>query len=437
MANVSNPAWLIAASHSLLNIVKTPLFHTAGLSGKYALVYSVGYSRTNRMKNVLMLRIAIAFGISALVSLGCFAQAPASSQQPACPPEAVCTPYIGGPDVNQPSAPSRETSRPPAPANRAVANRCQIPFAEQAQPEVSFPACNVRGNQQQRLSVAALRLPVLPGDAASGSPARDSNTAEASLPDAASSTRIALIQSDAPSGRGDRTPIAVYPIRFPYTAREKFGLFVRDIYDPFNFMAEGFNALWEQSQGVPHEYGGGGPGYGRRLGAMVGTDIVGEFTGTFLFPSIFHTDPRYFRMARGSLKRRFFYAVSRQLITKNDSGDDTFNTAKLLSGLATTAVSNSYYPRRDRSFPGIVQHTLVNMGFDALNDAFREFWPDVAHGLHIPAFVIRRTADPTFVDPMDPRPMPMTPPDAQPSTQPPADDKNPAPANPGLPKNLQ
>jgi len=369
------------------------------------------------MKNVLMPRIAIAFGISALVSLGCFAQVPASSQQPACPPEAVCTPYIGGPDVNQPSAP-KKTSRLQAPANRAVANRCQIPFAEQAQPEVSFPACNVRGNRQGSLRVAALRLPVLPGDAAGGSPVGEWDTAEASLPDAASSTRIALIQSDAPSGRGDRTPIAVYPIRFPYTAREKFGLFVRDIYDPFNFMAEGFNALWEQSQGVPREYGGGGPGYGRRLGAIVGTDIVGEFTGTFLFPSIFHTDPRYFRMARGSLKRRFFYAVSRQLITKSDSGDDTFNTAKLLSGLATTAVSNSYYPRRDRSFPGIVEHTLTNMGFDALNDAFREFWPDIAHGMHFPAFVIRRTADPTFIDPMDPLPAPATQPATQPSTQP-------------------
>src|SRR5207244_6166521 len=168
----------------------------------------------------------------ALITLLMFAHAPTTSKNPAFPPEAVYTPYIGGSDVNLSSAPSTEALRPPAPANRAVANRCQVPLAKPAQPEVSFPACNVRGNRQGSLRVAALRLPVLPGDAASGSPAGDSNTAEASLPDAASSTRIALVQNDAPTGRGDRMPIAVYPIRFPYTAREKFGLFVRDIYDP-------------------------------------------------------------------------------------------------------------------------------------------------------------------------------------------------------------
>lgn len=358
------------------------------------------------MKNVLMpmMRINLAFGMVAFLSLVCMGQTPASSDAPA------------------------------STQKLAAANCCQIQLAQPGEAELSFPACVAPQSQGEEPwpAAAALRLPELPREA-EGSSGAEGSQAEASLPDAASSTRIALV-NDAPS-RADRMPVAVYPIKFPYTAKEKFGLFVRDIYDPFNFMAEGFNALWMQSQGEPHEYGGGGAGYGRRLGAIVGTDIVGEFTGTFLFPSIFHTDPRYFRMARGSLPRRFFYAISRQLIVKNDSGDDTFNTAKLLSGLATTAVSNSYYPRRDHSFPGIVQHTLTNMGFDALNDAFREFWPDIAHGLHIPAFVIRRTADPTFVDPMDPKPMPMTLP--EPANQPPADNSNPAPAKPGLPKNLR
>jgi hypothetical protein len=264
--------------------------------------------------------------------------------------------------------------------------------------------------QKQWLMTAELRLPQLLADDAAGQQ-------NASLPDSPGSTRVSPTQHGEGSGR-EHEPIAVYPIKFPYTAKEKFGLFVRDIYDPFNFMAEGFNALWEQAQGDPYAFGGGAQGYGKRLGAMVATDVVGEFTGTFLFPSIFHTDPRYFRMARGSLRRRFLYAVTRKLITKSDSGDDTWNVSALLSGLATTAVSNSYYPHRDRSFTGVVEHTLTNMGFDALNDAFREFWPDIAHGIHMPAFVIRRTADPTFIDPMDPTPMPITLPATPPTTQP-------------------
>lgn len=365
-----------------------------------------------------MIRIRIAFGMSVLVPLMCFAQGPAIT----------------------------------ADAGHSIPkNCCQIAVAEQTQPQLRFAACHASQNQNQKnhkgdqwLTLAALKLPQSPavnaesaGEnaalAESGLPEAPSGGAHSasSLPDAASSTRIALTQNGSPAGR-DRVPIAVYPIIFPYTPREKFGLFVRDVYDPFNFMAEGFNALWAQSQGDPRAYGGGIGGYGRRLGAIVGTDIVGEFTGTFLFPSILHTDPRYFRMARGSFKRRFFYAVTRQLITKSDSGDDTWNASRLLSGIATTAVSGSYYPHRDRSFPGILQHTMINMGFDALDDSFREFWPDVAHALHLPAFVIRRTADPTFVDPMDPRPMPITQPETPPATPSPTDKKA-----PGLPQNLQ
>ncbi|HTC93086.1 MAG TPA: hypothetical protein VK699_06510 [Terriglobales bacterium] len=360
-----------------------------------------------------MIRIGIVFGMSLVVSLMCFAQGSAAAADP---------------------------------RNLTPKNCCHIALAEQTRPQLSFAACHASQREGQKkedpsLTLAALKLPQSLADTASenavsvenGLPEAPSggSYSASSLPDAASSTRIALTQNGSPAGR-DRVPVAVYPIIFPYTPREKFGLFVRDIYDPFNFMAEAFNALWAQSQGDPRAYGGGMGGYGRRLGAMVGTDIVGEFTGTFLFPSILHTDPRYFRMARGSLRRRFFYAVTRQLIAKSDSGDDTWNASRFLSGLATTAVSGSYYPHRDRSFPGIVQHTLVNMGFDALDDSFREFWPDLAHRLHLPTFVIRRTADPTFIDPMDPQPMPITEPANPRATPSPTDKKA-----PGLPQNLQ
>jgi hypothetical protein len=380
-----------------------------------------------------MMRVSFAFGIVSLVALACLAQTPVSASPPVstsppgCPPETVCTPYVGGENLGGAYAPDIHATA--TPSSPATMNRCQLPLAQPAEAPTSFPACKAPRRQQEEpsLEVAALKLP------GSSEEIESPSGAEPGLPDSASATRLALLENKATGRHGDRKPIAVYPIRFPYTPRQKFGLFIRDIYDPFNLVGEGFNALWLQSQGEPHAYGGGIGGYGKRFGAIVATDIVGEFTGTFLFPSIFHTDPRYFRMARGSLPRRFFYAISRQLIVKSDSGDDTFNSAKFLSGIVTTTVSNSYYPGRDRSFPGIVQHTLTNMAFDSLNDAFREFWPDVAHGLHIPAFVIRRTADPTFIDPMDPKPMPI---DLEPSGTPPPE-KNPPPSKPGLPKNLQ
>jgi hypothetical protein len=194
-------------------------------------------------------------------------------------------------------------------------------------------------------------------------------------------------------------------VKFPYSPRQKFNLAIKDMYDPFNFMAESLNALYYQAKSDPYEYGGGIKGYGKRLGAIVANDVMGEFTGTFFFPTLLHTDPRYFRMEHGSVPRRFFYAVTRVVVTKKDSGGATFNTSKWLSGLATTSLANTYYPDRGHSFADNVTRNAINIGFDSLNNVFREFWPDIAHTLRIPAFVIRRTEDPLFPA-NDPQPPP-------------------------------
>ncbi len=196
--------------------------------------------------------------------------------------------------------------------------------------------------------------------------------------------------------------VAVSTVKFPYGPRQKFNLAVKDMYDPFNFLAEGLNAFYYQAKSDPYRFGGGARGYGKRLGAIVANDVMGEFTGTFLFPTLLRTDPRYFRMAHGPLPRRFFYAMSRVLVTKKDSGGATFNASKWLSGLATTSLANTYYPDRPHSFGDNARRNAINIGFDSLNNVFREFWPDIAHVLRIPAFVIRRTEDPLFPEDLQP-----------------------------------
>lgn len=190
--------------------------------------------------------------------------------------------------------------------------------------------------------------------------------------------------------------MAGHPTRFPYSPADKFRLFIKDTYDPFALMGEGFTALYNQAQGNPHGFGGGARGYSRRFGALVGTDFAGEFFGTFLFPSVLHTDPRYFRKVTGSFGGRAFYALTRTLITKKDSGGNTLNVANFLASIAATAISNTYYPGRERGAGPTLERATINIGFDSLTGLYREFWPEMAHTLHIPAFVIRRTADPMF-----------------------------------------
>src|SRR5207248_1247232 len=91
--------------------------------------------------------------------------------------------------------------------------------------------------------------------------------------------------------------------RFPYSTGDKFRLFVKDTVDPFALMGEAATALYNQAKGDPRAYGGGARGYSRRFGAIVGTDFAGEFFGTFLFSSLLHTDPRYFRIPAFVIRR--------------------------------------------------------------------------------------------------------------------------------------
>lgn len=190
--------------------------------------------------------------------------------------------------------------------------------------------------------------------------------------------------------------MAGHPTRFPYSPADKFHLFIKDTYDPFALLGEGFTAFYNQAQGNPYGYGGGARGYSRRFGALVGTDFAGEFFGTFLFPSVLHTDPRYFRKVNGGFGSRAIYAMTRTLITKKDSGGNTLNISNFLASIAASAISNTYYPGRKRGVWPTVERATINIGFDSFTGLYREFWPDMAHALHIPAFVIRRTADPMF-----------------------------------------
>jgi hypothetical protein len=135
----------------------------------------------------------------------------------------------------------------------------------------------------------------------------------------------------------------------------------------------------------PDEIGSGGTGYLKQWGAAYLDQVSGSMFETFIYPSILHQDPRFFRMGRGSIARRVGYCLSRVFVTRNDQGRNVFNTSAVLGSATATVVSNLYYPRRGRD----AAQTVGNFGWSLLGNAgdnvWMEFWPDfirkVRHGL--------------------------------------------------------
>jgi hypothetical protein len=53
-----------------------------------------------------------------------------------------------------------------------------------------------------------------------------------------------------------------------------------------------------------------------------------------------HEDPRYFVKAFGSPRSRILYAIERVVITRTDTGRNTFNWSGVLGGLMAESLAN-------------------------------------------------------------------------------------------------
>lgn len=233
-------------------------------------------------------------------------------------------------------------------------------------------------------------------------------------------------------------PPAVSPVRpeekgpqlpTPYqqlSKREKFNVFLRSTYSPYTFAGAAFDAGMAQAAGAWYSYGGGMEGYGKRFGASLADMESGAFFGRFLFPVLLHQDPRYLRSTSQKTLPRLEYALSRVLVTRNDSGTKQPNLSLILSVFAAAGASNTYYPRPERG----AGDTAARAGGDFLTGAsmnvLREFWPDIRHKFrqHSPKRIQRLEESPRVSKIEEMMMGPVAPPQCPPAPSPPAPTDN-------------
>ena len=163
----------------------------------------------------------------------------------------------------------------------------------------------------------------------------------------------------------------------PLTAQGKLRLFVKDETDPFTIGWVAFEAGLAQSNNAPSEYGQGASGYGKRFGAGLANEMSAGFFGTFLFPTVLHQDPRYHRLGEGPLTKRLGHALIRPVLTHKDSGGRAFNWSGILGSIAASALSNAYYPERDRGVGATFSRVGTSLPFAMINELVNEFGPDL------------------------------------------------------------
>ncbi len=169
----------------------------------------------------------------------------------------------------------------------------------------------------------------------------------------------------------------------PPTPKQSFKIASQNSFDYSSYVFVGFtSALAEWTDAHP-QLGEGMAGFGRYYWRGFADKTVGNYMVIFALPTIFHQDERYYALGTGSKWKRLGYAVSRVAVTPNYQGHNTFNVSELLGRGIAQGISLSYYPSQTRSVDELAEKYGYAIMRDALTNAFREFWPDIAtHVLH-------------------------------------------------------
>jgi hypothetical protein len=159
----------------------------------------------------------------------------------------------------------------------------------------------------------------------------------------------------------------------PLLSKQKFQAFARTTFDPSAIVIAALGAGITQSGNSQPQYGEGSIAFGQRVGAIAAGYGSATFFTKDLLPTVLHQDPRYFQKGQGSVASRIWYAATRTLVTRQDSGRSNIN-ASFLGGFAmSVALSNAYYPDRNRNASDAAARYGEGVAISAVFDVVREF----------------------------------------------------------------
>jgi len=172
--------------------------------------------------------------------------------------------------------------------------------------------------------------------------------------------------------------MAVYE---PLTTKQKFTIAMKDSFDWPNYIVSGaFAALYQAEDSHP-SFGQGLKGYAHRYWTSYVDQSMGNLMTEAVMPTLLHEDPRYFRKNVGPTKSRLWYAVTRVLVTRTDSGGTRFNFSEVLGNGVMASVGNAYYPD-EVGFGDTMARMGTQIATDAFSNVLKEFWPDIKRHLH-------------------------------------------------------
>jgi hypothetical protein len=163
----------------------------------------------------------------------------------------------------------------------------------------------------------------------------------------------------------------------PQTPKQKFIIAAKNSFDYSSFIIAGIQSGISLASNSYPEFGHGAEGYGKYYYHTLLDTADSNFMVAGLMPVIFHQDNRFYTLSHGRPAKRAFYAATRVLVTRTDSGNRAFNASEIIGTGAAAGVSTLYYPDTYFTWTKTGQRWLTSCIIDSINYTFKEFWPDI------------------------------------------------------------
>ncbi len=95
--------------------------------------------------------------------------------------------------------------------------------------------------------------------------------------------------------------------------------------------------------------------------------------GGAILPSLLHQDPRYFYQGTSTNESRTLHALSYPFVCKGDNGRWQPNYSSMGGVLASSAISNAYYPKSNRGVGLVFENFAIGSAARIADAVLKEF----------------------------------------------------------------
>jgi len=162
----------------------------------------------------------------------------------------------------------------------------------------------------------------------------------------------------------------------PMSVAEKLDYRLVQSFVLHGFAGAAFGAAISQGKDVPREWGEGWGAYATRYAADVGTDLSRQ-SMMFVLESALHEDPRYFPSEEKGFRARTKNVLLQTVVTRTDSGKETFAWARMGSAFAAGELANVWQPPSTGTPGRGLSRGCIMLGGDLAYNFLQEFVPFV------------------------------------------------------------